>query len=268
MTARRGLLWTSCTLVAVMSSACASLSFSWGSTPTPTATPSAPSSATPSGESSAAPDPTSTDYQDAAESISLTAAELSPFSVHPPVAAIAGAAASGWSLIADNAMVVTGVKTGCQPEIYPVTAGWYREYSYDLEPNDGEEGHGTLSVEVIDTPADAAAEQASVAGDAYGLCYQSQVTGELSDIAGVSVTGTVTLVIENMDAGVPSYMRLYSFPYTYAGESKTNYDTVVWLQYGRYRAILDLWTCCGQPPVSDFQPDAQLLGTRMRAAPA
>jgi hypothetical protein len=63
-------------------------------------------------------------------------------------------------------------------------------------------------------------------------------------------------------------MRLYSFPYTWASQSKINYDTVVWLQYGRYRAILDLWTCCGQPPVSDFQPDAQLLGARMRAAPA
>jgi hypothetical protein len=256
-----------------MSSACASLSFSWGSTPTPTAAPGAPSSsATPSGGSSAAPSaasgPTSTEYQDAAESISLTAAELSPFSVHPPVAAIAGAAASGWSLIADNAMVVTGLKTGCQPDIYPVTAGWYREYSYDLEPNDGEEGHGTLSVEVIDTPADAAAEQASVAGDAYGLCYQSQVTGEISNTAGAAVTGSVTLVTESVDAGVPSYMRLYSFPYTWASQSKINYDTVVWLQYGRYRAILDLWTCCGQPPVSDFQPDAQLLGARMRAAPA
>jgi hypothetical protein len=46
-----------------------------------------------------------------------------------------------------------------------------------------------------------------------------------------------------------------------------NYDTVVWLAYGRYRAILDLSTCCGAPPVSDFQADAWLIANRMQVAP-
>jgi hypothetical protein len=250
--------------MAVMSSACASLSFSWGSTPTPTAAPNAVSSAAPSTTSSAA----SIEYQDAAETISLTAAELSPFSVHSPVAAVPGAAASGWSTIDDKALNVGSFTSSCVPDLYPEIAAWYREYSYDLVPDGTEEGHGSISVYVIDTPSDAAAEQASVAGGAYALCYQSEVTEAISNSAGAAVTGTVTVVTETMDAGVPSYMRLYSFPYTFAGEVKTDYDTVVWLQYGRYRAILDLWTCCGQPSVSDFQPDAQLLATRMRAARA
>jgi hypothetical protein len=120
---------------------------------------------------------------------------------------------------------------------------------------------------VIDIGAHAAAEQAVVATASYGTCYATQVPDDISGTGAVA-TGPVTTVLESVDAGVPSYMRLSTFPYSSAGEAMTTYDSVVWLQYGRYRAILDLWTCCGQPPASDFQADAQLLGTRMRAAPA
>ena len=265
MTTRRSVLGLSVALVATMTSACGTISFSWGPTPTP----GAPNSATSggSGAPSAASGTIALEYQKAAESISLTAADLSPFSVHSPVAAVPGAAASGWTVITNQAINVEELTPGCIPELYPEIAAWDRAYSYDLEPNDAEDGHGTLRVYVIDTVAHAAAEQATVATATYGTCYATQVPDDISGTGAVA-TGPVTLVTENMDAGVPSSMRLYSFPYSYAGESKTTYDSVVWLQYGRYRAILDLWTCCGQPPVSDFQPDAQLLGTRMRAAPA
>jgi hypothetical protein len=255
----------SAALVATMTSACATISFSWGPTPTPAAPSSVPSGG--SGAPSAASGTTAFEYQEAAESISLTASDLSPLSVHSPVAAVPGAAASGWTVITNQAINVDEITPGCIPELYPEIGAWDRAYSYDLEPNDAEEGHGTLRVYVIDTAAHAAAEQATVATASYGTCYAAQVPDDLSGTGAVA-TGLVTTVVESVDAGVPSYMRLYTFPYSYAGEAMTNYDTVVWLQYERYRAILDVWTCCGQPPVSDFQPDAQLLGTRMRAAPA
>jgi hypothetical protein len=210
---------------------------------------------------------TALQYQAAAESISLTAGDLSPLSVHSPVAAVPGAAASGWTVITDQAINVDEITPGCLPELYPEIAAWDRAYSYDLQPNDAEEGHGTLRVYVIDTAAHAAAEQAAVVTASYGTCYAAQVPDDLSGTGAVA-TGPVTMVVESVDAGVSSYTRLYTLPYTFAGEAKTNYDSVVWLQSGRYRAILDLWTCCGQPPASDFQADTQLLGARMQAAPA
>jgi hypothetical protein len=195
----------------------------------------------------------------------LTASELSPFSVHPPVAAVPGAAASGWSLINDEAINVHELTPGCLSDLYPEAAAWFRSYSYDLEPDDAEEGQGTLSVYVIENAADAAAEQSAVATDAYGLCYEALVTDELPP---ATVTGPVTVTPESVQADVPSVMRLYIVPYRFAGTPMTWYDSAIWLQYGRYRAVLDLATCCGQPPVSDFQADVQLLATRMRAAPA
>ena len=253
-------------LVAVTNSACVSLPFT-GQPASPTPQPTYPTTLQPT---SATPQPTLTaaGYQAIAESISLTAAELSPFSVHPPVVAVPGAAASGWTLVNDMAIDVNELTPGCLSDLYPETAAWFRSYSYDLEPNDAEEGQGTLSVYVIGSAANAAAEQAAIATEAYGLCYEAQVTDKLSGLPGTTVTGPVTVTPESVEAGVPSVMRLYVFPYTYAGTPMTWYDGVIWLQYGRYRAILDLATCCGQPPVSDFQPDAQLLGTRMLAAPA
>ncbi|MGA3185328.1 MAG: hypothetical protein ABSE52_12120 [Candidatus Dormibacteria bacterium] len=267
MTTRRSVLGVSVALVATMTSACATVSFSWGPTPRPTA----PSAATSggSGAPSAASGTIALEYQEAAETISLTAADLSPFSVHSPVAAVPGAAASGWNVIYGSSIDVAHLTSGCLTPLSPEIAGWYRGYSYDLEPDDVDEGQGSLWVYVIDTPADATAEQAEVATAAYGLCWETQVTTDLtSGGSAVVVTGPTSIAVESVDAGVASYMRLYTTPYTFGGEAKTNYDSVVWLQYGRYRAILDLSTCCGQPPVSDFQPDAQLLATRMQAAPA
>jgi hypothetical protein len=110
------------------------------------------------------------------------------------------------------------------------------------------------------------AEQAQVATSAYSDCYAGQVDGDIAG-TGASMAGPVTQLAETIDAGVPSVMRLFTFPYLYLGETKTNYDSVIWLAYGHYRAILDLWTCCGLPPVSDFAAEVQLLGSRMRAAP-
>ena len=265
MTTRRSVLVVSAALVATMTSACATISFSWGPTPTPAAPSSVPSSG--SGAPSASSGTTALEYQEAAQSISLTASDLSPLSVHSPVAAVPGAATSGWTVITNQAINVEEITPGCIPELYPEIAAWDRAYSYDLEPNDAEEGHGTLRVYVIDTAAHTAAEQATVATASYGTCYAAQVPDDVSGTGAVA-TGPVTMVVESVDAGVSGYMRLYTFPYSYAGEVKTNYDSVVWLQHGRYRAILDLWTCCGQPPASDFQADAQLLAARMQAAPA
>jgi hypothetical protein len=233
-------VWIACVVVVLADAGCATLTVPWAQP----------------------------DYQAIAESISLSAAELSPFSVHPPVAGVPGAAASGWTLVNDEAIDVDGLKRGCLPVNYSDTAGWFRSYSYDLEPNDSEEGQGLSYVYVIGTASHAAAEQNAVASAAYGSCYGEEDTEQVSGLGGSVVTGPVSDTAESVDAGVPSLMRLYSFPYTYAGMALTWYDSVIWLQYARYRAILDLSTCCGQPPAGDFQPDAQLLAKRMRAAPA
>jgi len=267
MTRRRSVLGVSVALVATMTSACATISFSWG----PTTTPAAPSSATrgASRAPSLASGTTALEYQQAAESISLTATDLSPFSVHSPVAAVTGAAATGWDVIYDAPIDVAHLTGGCLTPLSPEIAGWYRGYSYDLEPDDVDEGQGSLWVYVIDTPADAATEQGEIATAAYGLCWGTQVTTDLNSVgSGVAVTGPASIAVESVETAVPSYMRLYATPYTFGGEAKTYYDSVVWLRYGRYRAILDLGTCCGQPPASDFQADAQLLAARMQAAPA
>jgi hypothetical protein len=151
----------------------------------------------------------------------------------------------------------------CLDILSPYTAAWHRGYSYDIEPDDSEEGQGQLTVFAQESAVAVSAEQAQVTTSTYGACYATQSEG---DVNGAPVTGPVTTTDETINAGVPSFMRLYTFPYTELGKTKTNYDSVIWLAYGRFRAILDLWTCCALPPVSDFTADAQLLGTRMQAA--
>ncbi len=252
-------------VLASMTAACASLS----TAPTHSAatrTPSQPS--TPTASPPAIPWIPNSEDQVTVQAIALTAAELSPFSVHPPIAAVPAAAPSGWTVIADEPLDFAQPSSpACLNVVSPYTAGWYRAYSYDLEPNDAEEGHGVLDVFAQENAAAVTAEQAQVATPAYSECYAGQVGGDIAG-TGASVAGPVTEQAESIDAGVPSVMRLYTFPYLYLGETMTNYDSVIWLAYGRYRAILDLWTCCGLPPVSDFTADVQLLGARMRAAPA
>jgi hypothetical protein len=228
----------------------------------------APPLTTPSAATSPSSAPNPTVDQATTASIALSAADLHSLSAHAPSASVPGAAASGWIMIANQAIALKST-TGClrMPDIE--TAGWYREYSYDLQPNDAEAGHGFLDVYALKSTTLASQAQERVRTQAYANCYQQQsVIPDLTRIPGLHVTGPARQVSESLDAGIPAVMRLYTVPYTFAGSAKVNYDTVVWLEYGRYRAILDLWTCCGAPPVSDFQADAAQLAQRMKAAPA
>lgn len=108
-------------VLAPLIAACASPSTT--AKPTAATSPTLPPS-TPSASVPAVPSAPNAQDQATVQAIALTAAELSPFSVHAPIAAVPGAAPSGWTMIADEPLdFAHQTSPGCLQVLSPYTAG-------------------------------------------------------------------------------------------------------------------------------------------------
>ena len=211
--------------------------------------------------------------QQIAQGIGLSAQDLHSFSSHPALQLVPGAVSNGWVPLQQQGVPPAASGTplasgnGCLTQNAATLGGFGYEYSYDLNPNGEEEGHGITDVRVDSTAAGAQADQAQIMSSSYQSCFITQDVQANVSSGGAKPAGSTTSTVETISTGVPTIVIQYTTPYTFVGQ-KTEYETVAWMQYQQYRAIVDLWTCCGSTPTSDVASELALVAQRMKSAPA
>jgi hypothetical protein len=221
----------------------------------------------PSSSPSATPDP----HVDAnsVKQIELAANELKPLvdlldtngrPYHPTAAT--------WTMINDGPIDISpSTHPGCLKQVPKYTAGYDREFSYGLDASGLERGHGDITVLASDSAQDVVVAQQEIATADYLSCYESQqVRAYLSAHDGVTVTGATSHRLESIDVGVPNVTVLFMTHYQFQNQTKVDYTVATWTAFDRYRVLIWVQTCCGEPTMADVQPNVLLVSQRMQAA--
>jgi hypothetical protein len=176
-------------------------------------------------------------------------------------------APSTWTMINDGPIQLSLSQRGCLKHVPKYTAAYDREFSYGLDASGGERGHGDITVLVADSVKDISLAQQEVATADYLSCFESeQVRAYLGAHDGVTLIGGTSQRLEAIDVGVPNVTVLFMTRYQFQNQTKVDYTVVTWTGYDRYRAIMWVQTCCGEPTMVDVQPNALLVAQRMQAA--
>jgi hypothetical protein len=217
--------------------------------------------------------PPSAVFDPSADTVSVQDIEVGATELHPLIDLYDAdgrpfvAPAATWTMINDGVLDVTHPVPGCLSHAPHYTAAYDREFSYGLQANGLEKGHGAVAVYAAEWAIDISNAQEEVSTGAYLECYEAKnIRGYLTQHPGVTLNGPTTRKVETIDVGVPNLTILFVTPFGYQKSDKVDYTVVSWLAYDRYRVISWVQTCCGEPNMTDVQPDFLLIAQRIQAA--